>query len=176
MLNLSTSAKNEGLWTVPWSVSASIYPDYQETPIVRMIKGREAATFSDDSVQKFFQESYSVTPQSDRMGYRLDGAMLEHKQGETGEIISEAVAPGTIQVPPSGQPIILMADCQTTGGYPRIGHVISTDLPLIAQARPGDKLRFQEISLQEAQELQLLQEMDLRWLHAGLKAWARDRG
>ncbi|HEY1215231.1 MAG TPA: KipI antagonist, partial [Bryobacteraceae bacterium] len=170
------SANMEGLCTVPWSVSRAIYPDYPETPVIRIIKGREAAIFSDDSVQKFFQESYTVTPQSDRMGYRLDGAMLELKGGATSEMISEAVAPGTIQVPPSGQPIVLMADCQTTGGYPRIGHVISTDLPLVAQARPGDKLRFQEISLQEAQELQLLQEMDLRCLHAGLKAWARDHG
>ncbi|MBD0380027.1 5-oxoprolinase subunit C family protein [Paenibacillus sedimenti] len=176
MGSLSILANINETLIAPCFVSPAIHPDYQENPVVRIIRGREAVKFSDESVQRFFQESYTVTPQSDRMGYRLDGVKLELRDSADSEMISEAVVPGTIQVPPGGQPIVLMSDCQTTGGYPRIGQVIHADLPLVAQVRPGGQLRFQEISLREAQELLLLQEMDLRRLQAGLKAWARDRG
>ena len=87
------------------------------------------------------------------MGYRLDGPGLALR--EPLEMISEAVAFGTVQVPPDGNPIVLMADRQTTGGYPKIADVASVDLPLIAQTVPGDTVRFERISLDEAQALYL---------------------
>jgi len=160
----------------PGSVSAFIRPDYEENPVVRVIQGKEAALFTDASRRSFLAQSYFVTAQSDRMGYRLEGMRLELSDGVPSEMISEAVVQGTIQVPPSGQPILLMADCQTTGGYPRIAHVITADLPLVAQVKPGGKLRFREVSHREAQEQLLLQTMDLRLLEAGVRAWVRDRG
>jgi antagonist of KipI len=78
------------------------------------------------------------------------------------------LVPGTIQVPPDGQPIVLMADAQTIGGYPQIAHVVSVDLPLVAQLRPGDTLRFREITLEEAHELAFARERQLGMLHEGL--------
>lgn len=158
------------------SVSAFIHPGYEENPVVRVVKGKEAALFTDASIRSLMSQSYFVTAQSDRMGYRLEGIRLELSDGVPSEMISEAVVQGTIQVPPSGQPILLMADCQTTGGYPRIAHVISADLPLVAQVKPGGKLRFREVSHREAQEQFLLQAMDLQLLEAGVRAWVRDHG
>ncbi|WP_246359018.1 5-oxoprolinase subunit C family protein [Paenibacillus phytorum] len=160
----------------PGSVSAFIRPGYEDNPVVRVVKGKEAALFTEASVRSFLAQSYIVTAQSDRMGYRLEGKELELSDGVPSEMISEAVVQGTIQVPPSGQPILLMADCQTTGGYPRIAHVITADLPLVAQVKPGGKIRFREVSHREAQEQILLQAMDLRLLEAGVRAWVRDHG
>ena len=84
------------------------------------------------------------------------------------ELLSSGVAPGTVQVPPDGQPIILMADAQTIGGYPQVANVISVDLPLIAQLRPGDSVRFREVALTEAQDLVLTRERRLAVLRHGL--------
>jgi antagonist of KipI len=93
------------------------------------------------------------------MGYRLEGEALALRAPR--EMFSEAVAFGTVQLPPGGAPIVLMADRQTTGGYPRIGEVASVDLPLVAQLKPGDHLRFRMISLAESQQLLLELERDL---------------
>ena len=103
--------------------------------------------------------SFRVTSSSDRMGYRLDGPVM--RLSAPVELKSEGVAFGTIQLPPSGAPIILMADRQTTGGYPRIGEVVSVDLPLVAQLKPSDRLTFRAISLEEAQRLYLAHEFEL---------------
>ncbi|OCT10585.1 hypothetical protein A8709_22330 [Paenibacillus pectinilyticus] len=158
-------------------VSTNIRPPYQDNPVIRIVRGREKDLFTSSSWSKLLTQRYQVTTQSDRMGYRLSGeAELELQDGLSFEMISEAVATGTIQVPQSGQPILLMADCQTTGGYPRIGHVITADLPLVAQVKPGGFLRFQEITHREAQEQLLLQEMDLKLLEAGTRAWMRETG
>jgi allophanate hydrolase subunit 2 len=94
-------------------------------------------------------ETYTLSHQSDRMGFRLQGPKLTFQKRE--EMRSEATAFGCLQVPPSGQPIILMADRQTTGGYPIIGTIISVDLPKIAQAVPGSAIRFQKTTVDEAQ-------------------------
>jgi antagonist of KipI len=126
---------------------------------VRAMRGRHfdalsiasrAAVFSADA------EPFRISAQSDRMGYRLDGPplVLQHSM----EIVSEPVAFGTVQLPARGSPIILMADRQTTGGYPRILQVASVDLPLLAQAAPGTRVRFSEISLDEAQDLYIARE------------------
>lgn len=112
--------------------------------------GPHLAAFTDAAVETFLTSTYQITPQSDRMGYRLKGPTLEHVT--SADIISEAIPLGGIQVPADGNPIILMADRQTTGGYTRIATVISTDISLLAQAPPGTNFRFREISVEEAQE------------------------
>ena len=100
------------------------------------------------------------------MGVRLDGPEL--KRNETHDLLSEAVAPGTLQVPPNGKPILLLGDCQTIGGYPKIAHVITVDLPVAAQLRPGDEVRFQETSVSEAHSLLIARERDLAIFRTGL--------
>lgn len=94
--------------------------------------------------------TWRVDPRSDRQGLRLDGDAL-HTIAET--LLSAPVAPGTIQLPPDGQPIVLLADAQTVGGYPRLGYVIAADLPRMAQLRPGDALRFEPVDADEAERL-----------------------
>jgi antagonist of KipI len=111
------------------------------------------------SSDQLFRAEFRVSPQSDRMGYRLEGPTLELE--EPRDLLSEAVAFGTVQLPSGGSPIVLMADRQTTGGYPRIGEVATVDLPLLAQLKPGDRLRFRSISLDGAQEVYLAREAEL---------------
>nr|WP_315597260.1 biotin-dependent carboxyltransferase family protein [uncultured Cupriavidus sp.] len=126
-----------------------------DTPM-RVVRGREWDAFTQTAQSDFTELEYKIGAQSDRMGYRLEGpALALHSKLE---MLSEAVAFGTIQVPPDGQPIVLMADRQTTGGYPKIGHVCAVDLPRLAQHMPGERIRFQVISIEEAQRLSLLQE------------------
>ncbi len=120
---------------------------------IRVIMGPQDDLFTSKGLDTFAQNSYTLTAQCDRMGYRLEGAAIEHV--EDGNIISDGICMGAIQVPSDGQPIILMADRQTTGGYSKIAHVISVDLPLIAQGKYGDSLRFEAISIEEAQKLYL---------------------
>jgi len=100
------------------------------------------------------------------MGYRLSGVTLSLRKPV--ELLSEGVAFGTVQLPPGGEPIVLMADHQTTGGYPRLGEVASIDLPLVAQLKPGDRLRFRLVSVEEAQQLFLAQERELALAQFGI--------
>lgn len=122
-------------------------------PVLRFVQGADWNRFDDSTIQRFSNESYAVSSESDRMGVRLRGRPLKPK--EDGDLVSEAVAPGTIQVPPSGQPILLLGDCQTIGGYPKIANVITIDFPIAAQLRVGDHVRFRESSLGDAQRLLL---------------------
>lgn len=122
---------------------------------VRIVAGREFDSFTEESVVALASQTYRILPQSDRMGFRLQGHALLRKAGR--DLMSEAVTPGTLQVPPDGQPIVLMADCQTTGGYPRIANVAWVDLPIVAQRSPGAELRFEWIGLHEAQRLAIEQ-------------------
>jgi biotin-dependent carboxylase-like uncharacterized protein len=110
------------------------------TPTVRMLPGPEHEDFSTAAREAFWAADWTVTPQSNRMGYRLAGPVLERERG--GELASHGVLPGVVQVPPSGQPIVLLADAQTTGGYPKIGVVIRADLWKLGQLRLGARLRF----------------------------------
>src|SRR5438477_5444076 len=100
------------------------------------------------------------------MGVRFDGS--EMKREDETDLISEAVAPGTIQVPPSGKPILLLGDCQTIGGYPKIAHVITADLCIAAQLRAGDHVRFSEVSLADAHRLLLERKRQLKRFRIGL--------
>lgn len=126
-------------------------PEYIAQLEMRVILGPHQEKFHPDAIKRFLSNEYTISPQSNRMGYRLEGPELDHIDGA--DIISDAIPAGGIQVPSNGQPIILMAERQTTGGYARIATVISVDLPLLAQAMPGTKVRFAEITVEEAQEL-----------------------
>lgn len=120
---------------------------------VRVIAGPQIDAFADDVVARFLDAEFRVTMESDRMGYRLAGPTIVAKRN--GAMISDGVPEGAIQVPGSGQPIVLLADHQTTGGYPKIATVITPDLRLMAQMRPGDRVRFKMISIAEARQLYL---------------------
>jgi antagonist of KipI len=133
------------------SIHPQEIPSYNKEMEIRVCLGPHLEAFHESSVETFLSSTYEVTPQSDRMGYRLKGPKIEHKT--SADIISEAIPLGGIQVPADGSPILLMADRQTTGGYTRIATVITYDIPLLAQAQPGTKLRFREVSVEEAQAL-----------------------
>lgn len=145
----------EGFMSTTWYADSSFLPISQSSKI-RITKGRQFDLFSTESKSRLLTSSFQIATQSDRMGYRLSGVKLELE--ETLEMISEAVALGTIQVPPDGNPIILLADRQTVGGYPKIGQVAIVDIPLLAQMRPGGKIQFQEISLETAENLYIERE------------------
>lgn len=131
----------------------SFIPEYKMKLTIRVILGPHYEKFTQSAIDLFLASEYKVSSKSNRMGYRLEGPKLEHKGGS--DIISDAIPPGGIQVPAIGEPIILLAERQTTGGYPRIGTVISVDLPALAQAMPGTVIEFKEVSIEEAQLLYL---------------------
>ncbi|HJV25235.1 MAG TPA: biotin-dependent carboxyltransferase family protein [Aromatoleum sp.] len=135
----------------PWLESRARAPWHHETGPIRVILGPQEDHFTPQAVANFLTRPYAVTRDMDRMGLRLDGEKLAHNE-KGAEIVSDGVAPGTIQVPANGQPIVLMADCQTSGGYPKIATVIRADLPRLAHLRPGDELRFVAVSHAEAAE------------------------
>jgi antagonist of KipI len=145
-----------------WRMDARILPAYSDRPTVRVVRGAQGGEFGG----ALFETGFKVSAQSDRMGLRLVGAKLVRASNE--DLVSSAVAPGTIQVPPDGQPIVLMADAQTIGGYPQAAHVISADLPLMAQLRPGDTVKFAEVTLAGAQRLALAGERTIALLREGL--------
>ncbi len=124
-------------------------PVFQKEITVRVIEGPQAELFTTEGIDSFYSKSYTVTPDSDRMGIRLKGAVINGRQGT--DIISDGIVFGSIQIPASGQPIILMADHQTTGGYAKIATVVSCDLGLLSQAKPGDSVRFKKVSVDEMQ-------------------------
>lgn len=129
-----------------WSVDARLLPHYTASPTVRVLAGTHAGLFSG----ALYETTFRVGAQSDRMGMRLEGPSLAASTPV--QLVSSAVAPGTVQVPPDGKPIVLLADAQTLGGYPRAAHVITVDLPLLAQLAPGDCLRFAPVDLATAHE------------------------
>ena len=133
-------------------------------PYLRIVRGAEWSQFGSNAL---VNGTFTASAESDRMGVRLEGPVLERTVNE--DLLSEAIAPGTIQVPPSGQPILLLGDCQTIGGYPKIAHVITVDLGSAAQLRPGDTVRFVETSLREAEQLLAERERDLARFRVGLE-------
>jgi antagonist of KipI len=120
---------------------------YTHHPTIRVILGPQDAYFTPAGIDTFLKSTYTLTPNADRMGMRFAGPHITHK-GPTG-ITSDGIVTGSIQVPPDGQPIIMMVDHQTTGGYPKIATVLQTDIPLLAQCLPGDSVTFQSITLPE---------------------------
>lgn len=137
-------------------------PEFPNKEVVlRVIRGPQDDCFSEEEIRKFFWHGFKITNEFDRMGCRLERSEpVKHLQD--GNIISDGIACGSIQVPTNGQPIIMLADRQTVGGYTKIGTVISVDLPKLAQAKPGMHVRFVEVSLELAQDLYIreLEEME----------------
>jgi antagonist of KipI len=159
---LQTAAPWISEWSAPTPWAATEHRDR----ILRIVRGANWDRFTPDSQMSLITAPFRVTPDSDRMGARLDGPNLDLV--ETGDLLSEAVTPGTLQVPPNGKPILLLGDCQTIGGYPKIAHVITVDLPMAAQLWPGDMVRFHEVSLAEAQERLRERENDFARFRVGL--------
>jgi antagonist of KipI len=135
-------------------------------PVLRFVRGADWDSFNASTLQRLTSEAFNVSPDSDRMGVRFDGPELK-RQGKM-DLISEAVAPGTIQIPPGGTPILLLGDCQTIGGYPKIAHVITVDLGVAAQLRAGDGIRFSEVSLPDAHRLLVERERDFERFRIGV--------
>lgn len=131
-------------------------PDFLSRREVRALPGPQADFFSEQEMGSFFRDSYRVQLDSDRVAIRLDGRPLKHR--ECADIVSDPSPLGAVQVPAGGKPMVLMADRPTTGGYPKIANVIAADLPVLAQLKPGDEIRFAACGLDEA--LAALQQME----------------
>jgi biotin-dependent carboxylase-like uncharacterized protein len=118
---------------------------------IRVVLGPQDDYFTTAGIETFLSATYSITAEADRMGYRLTGERIQHALGYN--IVSDGIVAGSVQVPGTGEPIVMMADRQTTGGYPKIATVISADLRIMAQRRPGAFVRFQAVDIGEAQRL-----------------------
>ncbi|MGH8597733.1 MAG: biotin-dependent carboxyltransferase family protein [Gammaproteobacteria bacterium] len=149
-------------WTAPsvWVTTAA------RARFLRIVRGPDWSRFTAEAQTSLVGAPFTVTLDSDRMAARLDGPSLPRH--DAGDLLSEAVAPGTLQVPPNGKPILLLGDCQTIGGYPKIAHVITVDLAIAAQLWPGDLVRFHEVSLADAQELLREREEDFGRFRIGI--------
>ena len=134
---------------------------------IRVVLGPQQEYFTAEAVAILLDAEFRISPSADRMGMRLDGSLLELHRGW--DIVSDAIVTGAIQVPGSGQPILLLADHQTTGGYPKIATVISADLPVVGRRRPGEALRFIAVTVEAAEQLCRAAERDLADLVAALE-------
>ena len=155
--------KEKNISELPWSIDHKNV--YQYPHEIGFIPGHEWKLMSDDSQQRLLQNNFIIHPSSDRMGYHLRGPEISTK--ENFQLVSTAVNFGTIQLLPNNQLIILMADHQTTGGYPRIGHVITAHLPKLAQLAASDCLKLIPVDIKTAEESLFAQEMELQILHHG---------
>lgn len=144
----------------------SLVPLYSRFPTVRFIPGAEYGLLTAKSEQDLLHHGFRLSNDSNRMGFRLSGEPLHLIEPK--EMISAAVTFGTIQLLPDGQLVVLMADHQTTGGYPRIGHVISHDLPLLGQLGPGDGVGFHPVGIAEAESLAARFDRDLNLMKMGV--------
>ncbi len=157
-LNVKTSNKDTSkeFSIIPWKGSVK---DFYHSNALQFIPGYEFKKLTASSQELFSSSVFSLLGQSDRMGYRLKGPSLELSTNN--EMISSAVTKGTVQLFPSGQCVVLMADHQTTGGYPRMGHIIAADLPTLAQKTRNDAIYFKPTSIDQAEKLFLEQEQHL---------------
>ena len=153
-------------WVSEWSAPAPWAATAHRDRFLRVVRGLDWERFTAEAQTSLFGTPFTVSSDSDRMGVRLAGPKLDRL--DSIDLLSEAVVPGTLQVPPNGEPILLLGDCQTIGGYPKIAHVITVDLPITAQLWPGDPVRFHEVSLAEAQELVREREEDFARFRIGI--------
>lgn len=144
-----------------WTIAPSALLPYGDNCLIRVTEGPEWNLFTNDSKNEFNQSWLSILPQSNRMGYRLHSNI---RRTHSGEILSTAVCPGTIQVLPDGNLVLLMKDAPATGGYPRIAQVVETDIPLIAQMITGNSLRFTTVTLRQAEEIYLTYQQKMQKL------------
>lgn len=126
-------------------------PVYGNNYTIRVILGPQDDYFTDEGIRTFLNSTYKITNEADRMGLRLDGPKIQHKEGA--DIISDGIALGSVQVPGHGNPIVMMADHQTTGGYTKIATVITPDINLMGQAKPGDSIQFTQVDIDQAHEI-----------------------
>ncbi|MBM4422057.1 MAG: biotin-dependent carboxyltransferase family protein [Chloroflexi bacterium] len=139
----------------PWQLAGReipemILPKYGEAITVDVIIGPQAERFADEGLRVFLSSEYAVSATSDRMGYRLQGATIAHRSGA--DIVSDGMVRGSAQVPASGEPMVMMADGPTTGGYPKIATVVSADFPALAQCAPGaGRVGFRATTVEAAQ-------------------------
>ena len=147
---------------LPWTIETTVLKKE-----IRFIKGNEWDWLTDDATKIFSESNFTISANSNRMGYRLQGNALKVKEEK--QLISSGVTFGTIQLLPDGQLIVLMADHQTTGGYPRTGDVITADLPLLAQSNPGDEIKFTPVELAIAEEEFIQQQRDLQQIQTASK-------
>ncbi|GIP32477.1 biotin-dependent carboxyltransferase family protein [Paenibacillus sp. J2TS4] len=150
-----------------WYVGPDSLPPYGEAPVLRFVPGREYDEFTHQSRLDFGSFRFLVSSRSDRMGCRLEGPALSLSR--PADLLSGPVTAGTVQVPPDGRPIVLMADRQTTGGYPMLAQIAAVDLPVLAQAKPGDMLAFEQISREQAESMLLLREAEWRMLKLAIR-------
>ena len=157
----------------PWGSDRVLTPApaLDDSPI-RLVPGPQADHFSAAALEALVGGDYRVTAEADRMGVRLEGARLEHTGAA--EIVSDATVPGSIQVPGAGQPIVLLADAQTAGGYPKIATVITADLGRLAALRPGQPLRFAVVSAAEGAQIARAAEAETRALIAAIRPLPSD--
>ena len=155
--------KENNLSELPWSIDSKNV--YQYPYEIGFMPGHEWRLLSEDSQQRLLQNNFMIHPSSDRMGYNLRGPKIIPQ--ENFQLVSSAVSFGTIQLLPNNQLIILMADHQTTGGYPRIGHVISAHLPKLAQLAASDSLKLKPVDIATAEQLIYSQEMELQIIGNG---------
>src|SRR4030095_5699252 len=146
---------NEGTIS-PWRVVNAPSPRVDGGARLRVLPGPQLDHFPSDALEVLQKTRFTVTPQSDRMGYRLSGGHIPRIEGR--EMISDGAFIGALQVPPSGDPILLMSDRQTTGGYPQLATVITADLPITGQLAPGDWIEFQVCARHEAMSALIAQE------------------
>ncbi|HRP25342.1 MAG TPA: biotin-dependent carboxyltransferase family protein [Thauera sp.] len=147
-------------------------PPAADASPIRLVLGPQADHFSAAALDALVSGDYSVTTEADRMGMRLEGAKLEHSGAA--DIVSDATVPGSIQVPGAGQPIVLLADAQTAGGYPKIATVITTDLGRLAALRPGQTLRFATVTAAEGAQIARAAEAETRALIAAIRPLPAD--
>ncbi len=152
----------------PRRLPAELIPAYTPDVVLRAVAGPQDEAFA-SGFETFFSSVYEVTPEADRMGYRLQGPSIHHGEGFPQSIISEPTMPGNVQLPADGQPIILLVE-QTTGGYTKIATVISTDLSKIAQAVPGNRVRFQNVTLEKAHAIYREQALFLKQIETLLSS------
>lgn len=147
---LPLAAPSQYLPTTARAPGQRLLPQRERQPL-RVVLGPQQGHFAADEIQRFLGESFQVSGQSDRMGYRMTGPVIAHLKGFN--IVSDAISTGSVQIPGSGHPIIAMHDRQTTGGYPKIATVIRADLARLGQLKPGDWLSFAEVSVEDAEAL-----------------------
>lgn len=150
---------------VGWQLPRTLVPAYGHSHTLRVVMGPQDNAFTEDGLRTFLSGSYTLAPQSDRVGCRLTGPQIAHRRGA--DIVSDGTAFGSVQVSGDGLPIVLMADRGTTGGYTKIATVATADLSRLAQAAPGDRVRFVRVGLDEAVAL-------LRAARSGLDRIERD--
>ena len=138
-------------------LSRSSQPDM--SPVIRVVLGPQHDHFTAAGIETFLNSPYTISSETNRMGMRLDGTQIDHRDGFN--IASDGIVRGAIQVPGHGLPIILLADCQTTGGYPKIATVISADLPKLGRMLPGTEIRFEKVSVADAERIARQNHADL---------------